>query len=114
MLPKNNRLLKKEDFQKTWKSGQSFYTKNLGFKILINKTLSLRLGVIVGNKISKLATVRNKIKRQIREIIRLHKEKITPGYDLVIITLPGIMEKSFHEIEKDILFALNRLRIIQK
>jgi ribonuclease P protein component len=114
MLPKENRILKKEDFQKAWKGGQSFYTKNLGFKLLNNKTPSLRLGVIVGNRISKLATARNKIKRRVREIIRLNKEKIIPGYDLVIIALPDILKKSFEEIEKDILFALNRFKIIKK
>lgn len=112
MLPAKNRLLKKECFQKTWKSGASLYTKNLGFKLCANKNNTLRLGVVVGNKISKLATVRNKIKRQIREIIHLNLKKITPGYDLVIIALPNVAKKPFKEIEKDINFALKYFKII--
>ena len=64
MLPQKNRLLKKEDFQKTWKGGGSFYTKNLGFKLNKNKTGNFRLGVVIGNKISKLAKTRRHAKNR--------------------------------------------------
>jgi len=115
MLPKANRLLKKEDFQKAWKSGGSFYTKNLGFKLRKTTNTTLKLGVVVSNKISKLATVRNKIKRQIREAVHSHLKNITPGgYDLVIIALPDILKKPLKDIKKDVVIALNCFKILKK
>lgn len=109
MLKRQNRLTEDSDFQKIWKRGRSFYTKILGFKMLKNDLPFSRFGIVVGNKISKKSTVRNRIKRQLRETISNNLTEIVPGNDLVINALPEIVGKKKKDIESDITLALKKL-----
>lgn len=114
MLSKPHRLLSEKDFQKIWKRGQSFYTKMLGFKLLENSLAVSRFGIVIGTKISKLATVRNRTKRQIREVIQEKIKKIAPGYDLVITVLPAALGKTYDALKKDVVSGLNHFNLINK
>lgn len=111
MLAKANRLTKNKDFEKTFKKGGSSYAKLLGIKAVKNDLEINRFGLIISNKISKKAVERNKIRRQIREIIKEQLTLIRPGYNLVIITLPEILNKDYLEIKQNILYNLKRLRL---
>ncbi len=114
MLSKPHRLLSDKEFQKIWKRGLGFYTKNLGFKVLENKLAVSRFGIVVGTKISKLATIRNRIKRQIREIIQEKIKKIAPGYDFVITVLPTALGKTYDELKKDVISGLTHFNLLNK
>jgi ribonuclease P protein component len=114
MLSKPHRLLSDKDFQKIWKRGLSFYTKILGFKVLENNLGVSRFGIVIGTKISKLATVRNRIKRQIREIIQEKIKKVAPGYDFVISVLPAALGKNYEELEKNVTLGLSHFNLIKK
>jgi ribonuclease P protein component len=47
-----------------------------------------RIGITVTRKIGN-AVVRNRIKRQVREFFRVHKQRIETGRDLVVIAQRG-------------------------
>ena len=113
MLSKAHRLHKEKDFKKTFQKGRSFFTKALGVKVLKNNLKTSRFGIVVSTKISKKAVVRNKVKRQIREVLRSQLDKVKPGYDVVIITLPAIIDKEYVDIEKDLKSAFKKLNIIE-
>lgn len=89
MLPKVNSLKKKKDFEKVFKEGQSFKESFLYLKIKKNNLKSSRFGFVVSKKISKKATIRNKIKRRLREITRIKLPFIKKGIDGVIIVASG-------------------------
>ncbi len=99
MLAKSHRLLKKKDFDRTFKQGKSFYTKFLGVKVLANQTEANRFGIIISTKISKKAVERNKLKRQIREILRPLNKKLKPGFDLIIIAAPSLLGQDYQSIK---------------
>lgn len=108
-MPKKS-LRKKKDIDQVFTAGLSFYCPILGVKALKNDLNHNRLGIIIGLKVSKLAVVRNKIKRQIRAIIKedlLNKEA---SYDLVIIVMKDILDKSFIEIKESLLKILSKLK----
>ncbi|HAM88065.1 MAG: Ribonuclease P protein component [Candidatus Falkowbacteria bacterium GW2011_GWC2_38_22] len=109
MLPKKNRLTKKNDFDRVFKKGISVFDYILGIKILKNNLPDSRFGIIVSNKISKKANERNKIKRQIRECLKKINPKIILPIDCVIITLAPIKNSKFIEMEKTIKVVFNRL-----
>jgi len=46
---------------------------------------SYRLAVVVSKKISKSAVVRNRIRRRIFEIVRLHQDVLLLPYDMVYV-----------------------------
>ena len=82
MLPKTNRLTKKKDFENVFKKGKGIKGDFLILRFVGNKTKTCRFGIVVSKKISKKATVRNKIKRRIRAAIgnRNPKFKRRRGY----------------------------------
>ncbi len=102
MLKKIHRLTKDKDFDNIFKNGRSSYNKILGIKAMANQQVNSRFGIVVSAKISKKAVERNKIKRQVREIIRARLDGIKSGYDIMIISLPDILGKSYQEIDESI------------
>jgi len=90
MLPKKNCLKKEKDFAKVFKEGQNFKEDFLYLKIKKNNLKSSRFGFIVSKKVSKKATSRNKIKRRLREIVRIKLPFIKKGIDGVIIVAAGL------------------------
>ncbi len=111
MLKKTNRITKDKEFDRVFKTGQSFYTKVFGVKAADNDLGTVRLGVLVSTKVSKKAVVRNKLKRQIREIIQKELPGLKEGKDLVIIVFSQILDKNFEEIKDGIIFGLKKLRL---
>ncbi len=114
MLNKINRLTKDKDFDNVFKNGKSSYDKLIGVKAIQNQLENSRFGILISTKVSKKAVERNKIKRQIREIIRLQPDKIKFGYDIVIITLPAVLGKSYQEIKGSINCHFKRLGLYNK
>lgn len=112
MLPKENRLTKTRDFDNVFKKGRFFGTKFLSFKYATNSFPDTRVGFVVSTKVSKSAVKRNRLKRRMREVIRLNLAKIESGYDISIISKPGAAEMEYGEIERDLLFALGKIGLI--
>jgi len=127
MLPKNNRLTKIRDFNLLFKHGIYISGHILDLKLLkLDKipnyipkkedprtfVKQLLLGISVGIKISKKAVTRNKIKRQIREILRLslQKNEIMPGYYLLFIAKKEAEGKEYLELEKEVKNLIGKVR----
>ncbi len=102
MLSKQNRLIKKKDFEKVFKEGKGYRKDFLFLKTNKNDLDFTRFGFIVSKKISNKAVARNKIKRQLREIVRKKIPEIKKGIDVIVIAMSGIEIQSFQEIEKTI------------
>ncbi len=102
MLEKKNRIRLDKEFDRVFKTGQSFYGKVLGIKTAVNSLEYNRFGILVSLKVSKKAVIRNKIKRQIRSIISKEMPEMRAGKDVVIVVFSLILDKEFEDI-KDIL-----------
>ena len=113
MLFKNSHLKKKKDFERVFKKGKSVNNDFLVLKFLPSGLANSRFGIIVSQKVSKKAVVRNKIRRRIRETIRLGAGKIGNQIDAVVICRPGIEKKSFGEIQEIVEKALRKAGVIQ-
>ncbi|MFZ4632055.1 MAG: ribonuclease P protein component [Patescibacteria group bacterium] len=111
MLEKNNRICLNKEFDRVFKTGHSFYAKELGIKLVENDREKTRFGILVGLKVSKKAVARNKIKRQIRAIIRENIPLIKDGKDIIIVTLPEIINSSYESIEKSLRLGFKKLNL---
>jgi len=111
MLPKVNRLKKKKDLERVFKKGKRFKEDLLLLKIIKNNLELIRFGFVVSQKVSKKATVRNKIKRRLRAIIGRKIKKNKTGLDILFIVLPGLEKKKFQDVEKIINKLLQKTRI---
>lgn len=115
MLSKNNRVRKKKDIERIFKKGKSFRKDFLVLKTVKNDLNAIRFAFIVSQKISKKANVRNKIKRKLREVVRLKMKLLKPGTDNLLITLPGIEKterRRFKDIEETIEKLFKKAKII--
>jgi ribonuclease P protein component len=76
-----------------------------------NNIEHFRYAISVGKKYGN-AVQRNKIKRQIREIIRKISSEIKLNYDILIIVRPSVIDLDFGDIEKQINHVLSKAKII--
>lgn len=124
MLPANYRLTRMKDFEILFKEGRFVGANILTLKIwriepekyprrTYQKT-DLKIGFVVGTKIDKRAVVRNRLKRQMREVVRLllKDEKIKSGYMMAFIAKKKMIGKTYAEIDKDILFVSRKARVL--
>lgn len=112
MLPKQNRLTKNKDFENIFASGLSLNSKLFKVSILKNNLHYNRYGIIISNKVSKKAVLRNKAKRQIKAIIQQNQGKIRVSFDIVIVTHPSIINAPFIEIKQTLAYLFHKLKIV--
>ena len=63
-----------------------------------NRAGRSRIGYTVSNKVGH-AVVRNRIRRRLREIYRLHERQIARGYDLVVVSRVRARTADYHQLE---------------
>ncbi len=112
-FPKERRLRSSADFRNVRESNNKLFSKSLIIYFLDNNLSYPRLGVVVSKKVSKKAVVRNKIKRQIREIFRLNQNKMS-AIDLVVIAKQVAEESTYQQIETNLLKALAFAKKLQQ
>ncbi len=100
MLSKTNRLQKNKDFDEVFKKGKGFKEDFLFLKFLGNNLEVSRFGFVVSNKVSNKATVRNRIKRVLRELVQKKLPNIKKGIDVVLVVNNQIKGRETGEIEK--------------
>lgn len=129
MLQDENRLTKVRDFNLLMAKGGWFNSVNFSLRALdLEKNQNvfppkedketfakqLRVGFTVGLKLSKSAVKRNRVKRQMREVVRLliKEGKIKPGYYFLFVAKAGAISLGYAQIEVQILELLNKTRCL--
>ena len=85
MLPKKNRLTKREDFSIVYSKGSYIGQDGIVIKYLQTNLTESRIGFSIGKNFSKKAVQRNRARRVLRETCRLSMTLIKPGFDIVIM-----------------------------
>ena len=98
MLPRKFRLTSKKDFTRIFKGGRSVNGRGIGLKYFPSGLEMSRFAFVVSTKVSKKAVVRNKLKRQMREIIHGVLKDVKPGVDMVIIARKEAIDMEFAEM----------------
>ena len=114
MLPKENRLRSKKDFDDVFKKGRGFKEDFLYLKFAHNDSKINRFGFIVSQKVSKRAVVRNRLKRALRALVRARMPRVKQGIDVVLIAISGLENKDFWELETILEKAFNKAEILEK
>lgn len=107
MLPKKFRLKKRTAFTATYRTGKTFHKDGITlFCGRENKTDNeTRIGFVVSKKIHKRAVKRNRIKRLMRESMRLiiKNEGIRNKYmSLVFVASQKLLNMNFAEVDSAI------------
>ncbi len=120
MIPKVNRLTKKSDFDILFKEGRFIAGSLTNLKIWRIEPdkyprrgyarTDLKIGFVVGVKIHKNAVIRNRLKRQMREVVRLLLKTggVRAGFMAAIMAKSGMVGTDYAMIEKSVLDVLRR------
>lgn len=110
-MKKQFRLRRNKDFLRVYRKRQSAADQRLVIYKSRNRFSHSRVGISVSKKVGK-AVVRNRVKRLIREAVRVNLDKIKTGYDLVIVARRKIVDCSFAEVEESVLRVCAKLGIL--
>ncbi|CAG7643381.1 Ribonuclease P protein component [Paenibacillus solanacearum] len=113
-MEKKNRLTKREYFDKVYRHGKSAANHQfvLYYKAQHGQD-AFRLGVSVSKKLGN-AVVRNRIRRMLKEIVRLNASRLPGGYDLILIARKPAADMEYHEMEKSVLHVIKRASLLHK
>lgn len=84
MLPQENRLRLRRDFDAVYQRGFRRGSRCFTLRVLKRPEQPTRIGISISRKVSKRAVVRNRIKRQIRAILRIFLPRTKSGFSIVI------------------------------
>ena len=100
-------------FRRLYSKGKSLVTPHLVLYARKNGGNGNRLGITVGTKLGH-AVVRNRVRRRLREIYRIHEEEFLPGYDIVAVARVRAVYARFDELERSFLKAARALELLAR
>lgn len=124
MLLQEHRLKKMKDFEILFKEGKFVSGNIIGAKMWkIDPTkypkrgyveTDLKIGFVASVKHEKKAVGRNRVKRQMREAVRLllKDNKIKKGYFIAFLSTPKLFGAEYTDIARDIESILKKARLL--
>ena len=106
-------LKKNSDFRRLYAKGKSAATPYLVVYCRKNRLDRNRAGYTVSTKLGH-AVVRNRVRRRLREIVRLNGARLVPGYDMVIVARSRAVDCEYRRLEEAYLKACRKLGLLRE
>ena len=106
-------LKKNSDFRRLYSRGKSAVTPYLVVYCRRNRGGENRLGYTVSTRLGH-AVVRNRIRRRLREIVRLNAPALKQGWDLVIVARSRSVGADYRKLEAAYLQACGKLGLLRE
>ena len=106
-LPRDCRLLKTAAYDAVYREGKRRSGREFTIFLRPNGFDRSRFGWSL-KKAMGGAVLRNRIRRRLREIVRLHRQEILPGWDIVIHPRSSAAKAQFAALAADLLKLLPR------
>jgi ribonuclease P protein component len=101
------------EFRRMYRKGISAASPSLVLYCRKNRRGVSRLGVTVSKKLGH-AVVRNRVRRRIREIFRMHKAELAPGYDCIVVGRVRAVSSSYQEMDAQFCMLAEKLSLMAK
>lgn len=111
MLKRIFRLTDNKDFQTVYRRGRFTSSALFSVNVLPNRFASTKIGVVVNKKVSKKATERNTVKRQVREIVRLLLPKLKRGQSIIVTVRQPALAAEYKTMESELLASFKKLEL---
>jgi ribonuclease P protein component len=107
-FPREARLLRKDDFDRVYQAGKRFSSSHFTVFVRRNELALNRFGFSIKKALGG-AVVRNRIRRRLREMVRCHRQEISPGWDIVIHPKSSVAKAPFEALALDLVRLLKKL-----
>jgi len=98
------------EFRRIYRKGRSAVSPCMVVYCQKNRQGRSRLGVTVSTKLGH-AVVRNRVRRRLREIYRLNRDHMVPGYDVIVVARTRAAAAPYRRLEREYLSLLNKLEL---
>ena len=112
-MKKRCTLKKNSDFRRLYAKGKSAANPYMVIYCRRNRTGETRLGFTVSVKLGH-AVVRNRIRRRLRETVRLNAQRLQPGWDLVLVARSRALDAPFPRLQGAFLASCDKLGLLKK
>jgi ribonuclease P protein component len=102
VFPRAMRVLRHGDFERVYKRGKRFFAAHMTvFYLRRDQEERARFGFTVGKFLGG-AVERNRIKRRLREAVRLHASQLNAPVDVILNPKKSALTADFAQLENDI------------
>lgn len=108
-MGREQRLTREKEFEAVFGKGRSWANDLVVLRAVPNELGLTRCGFSVGKRVGK-AVVRNRVKRRLREGVRLTPKK--DGWDMVFIARQAAAEADYHALRRAAQELLSRARLL--
>ena len=113
-FPRSVRLLRHADFERVYKQGRRHFAAHMTvFYLRRDQGEGLRIGFTVSRVLGG-AVQRNRMKRRLREAVRLHHPAKMMSVDVVINPKKSLLTAAFAEIENEVIRALEVIQRVSE
>lgn len=112
-MKKTTTVKENYEFRRIYAKGRSGVSPYLVVYVRPNRRGYNRLGVTVSTKLGH-AVVRNRVRRRLREIFRLNQDKLTQGYDMIVVARTRAVHAEYRELDRAFLRTCGKLGLMEK
>ena len=112
-MQQSYRLRKNRDFQRVYRRGKSVGSHLMALAWSRAPGGSLKIGFSVSKKIGNAVT-RNRVRRRMREAVRMRIPYLHHGYYLIFIARHAVAEADFHAIDASVDKLLRRAGLYKR
>ncbi|MCL5256179.1 MAG: ribonuclease P protein component [Chloroflexi bacterium] len=112
-MKKEWRLTKRADFEAVRRSGKCWTHSLIVLCTASSSQETTRVGFIVSKRIGN-AVMRNRVKRLLREAVRLRYHNMKGGWNIVVIARSRIAGKTLNEVDTAVGSLLNAAKVLER
>jgi ribonuclease P protein component len=101
-FPRSEHVLQRSEYLQIYDQGRKTVGRQFILYVVRDEGHERKFGIAVSRRVGN-AVVRNRVKRYIREVYRLHRPELDTGIRMVLVARPRAAKLTFHECEGAIL-----------
>jgi ribonuclease P protein component len=107
-FPREARLVRRNEFDAVYRTGKRLSSSNFTVFARSNQLALSRFGFSIKKALGG-AVVRNRMRRRLREAVRLHRQEIPAGWDFVIHPKDKVAKMPFAVLAEELVRVLSKL-----